>query len=282
MADPGPHDAKETDYNTVWLPGISVLYGGLEGTELFASVQRGYSPAPARTASGFPLIPEIGVNSQVGLRSTVMPGWRIEAALFHNRLRDTIVQLPITIAGQNLVINSGDSTATGLDLGLRYDTADLSDAPLSAFAHLAWNYTQAEFDGGIIDGNQVPEVPENAGSLTLGLKHAGGWELSATVSYFGSFYTDPANTRDFIVADEDLEIVGPGDYLEIREPVVLGKVASHTLLSARASYTPPDMPGLTLWAQGRNLTDKEYITDLVNGLRPGAERSFLVGATIRF
>lgn len=281
-ADPGPHGPKQTEYNTVWLPGVSVLYSGLEETELFASVQRGYSPAIARTAAGFPLIPEIGVNSQVGFRTDILPGWSLEGALFHNRLSDTIVQLPITIAGQNVVINSGDSTATGVDLGMRFDTAGLIDGPLKGYAQLAWNYTSAEFDGGIVDGNRVPEVPENAGSLTVGMHHSSGWELSVTMSYFGSFFTDPANTRDFIVADEDLETMGPDDYLEIREPVVLGEVPSHTLLSARASYTPEAMSDLTLWAQGRNLTDKEYITDLANGLRPGAERTFILGATIRF
>src|SRR5690606_34463391 len=104
---------------------------------------------------------------------------------------------------------------------------------------------------------------------------------SATLSYFGDFYTDPLNTEAFTLADEDREPVEAGDTLEIREPAVLGRVPSHTLVSARLGWTRPD-GGLSLWLQGRNLGDKLYISDLGNGMRPGAERTVMAGLRVRF
>ena len=85
-----------------------------------------------------------------------------------------------------------------------------------------------------------------------------------------------------MLADEDLELVGADDFFEIREPIVLGRVPSHTLLSARASYTPPELSNMTLWLQGRNLLDRLYVSDLANGMRPGAQRSLIAGITVRF
>lgn len=102
------------------------------------------------------------------------------------------------------------------------------------------------------------------------------------MSHFDSFFTDIANTEALTLADEDGNPIGPGDVLEVREPAVLGEVPSHTIYSARASYTFQRDPDITLWVQGRNLTDKLYITDLENGIRPGAERTVVAGITLKF
>ncbi|MCS3902863.1 Fe(3+) dicitrate transport protein [Methylohalomonas lacus] len=273
---------NQNEYRTLLLPGISALYDGFQDTQVFASVQRGYTPAAARTAGDFPLRPETGINSQVGLRTNAVKGVTAEAAIFYNDLRNTIVNTQITIDGQDLVINSGDSIAYGVDLGLRFDSAAYTGSAYNWFAQLAYNYTRAEFDGGRLDGNRVPEIPEHVGSLTVGVDHADGWHVSGTMSHFGSFFTDVANTKDQVLADEDGNPVGPADFLEIREPAVLGEVASRTLFSARASYTLQRSPNTELWIQGRNLTDKLYIADHANGLRPGFERTFIGGVTVNF
>ena len=281
-ADPASNNFKLTDQNSVFLPGISFLYDGFQDTQVFASVQRGYSPSIARTAAGFPLVPETGINSQIGMRSSVFRGVSFEVAGFYNMLTDTIVQLPFSIAGQNLVINSGDSDVIGADVALRVDSnAFYTATPYNVYGMLGYNYSQAEFTTGVLDGNRVPEVPLHAGSFTFGIEHTSGWDVGLTVSHFGSFFTDPANTKAFVVQDEDGEVLAAGDALEIREPVVVGEVESHTLLSARASYTLPGT-STTFWVQGRNLTDKLYITDLQNGIRPGAERTVVGGVQLEF
>jgi Fe(3+) dicitrate transport protein len=110
---------------------------------------------------------------------------------------------------------------------------------------------------------------------------SGGLQFSVTASHSGAFFTDPLNTRALTLADEDREPVGPGDELEIREPAVLGRVPGYTLYSASLNFSPPGSR-YTLWLQGRNLADKLYITDLENGIRPGAERTLTAGMNLRF
>lgn len=281
-ADNPTGDRKEEDDNTLILPSLSLLYEGFEKTQLFGNVARGYTPAFARTAEEFPLEPETGINSQIGIRSNALGAFSLEGAVFYNIIQDTVVQEPFTINEENVVVNAADSESYGADFGLRYDSAAATGSDFNFFTQLAYNYTQAEFTEGELDGNEVPEIPEHAGSLTLGFEHTAGWHISASVHHFGSFFTDLANTQDITLADEDGEPIGPGDTLEIREPAVLGEVPSHTIYSARAQYTFQRDPAITLWVQGRNLTDKLFITDFENGIRPGPERTVIAGITVKF
>jgi Outer membrane receptor for Fe3+-dicitrate len=276
-ADPGPHDPRESDSHTLFLPSASLLHDGLRDTEFFANIGRGYMPAIARTAESFPLRPEIGLNSQLGARTRALPLFDLEIAVFANRFSDTIVHAPYTRDDQNVFLNSADSRAYGIDLALRLR----STAEIRPVVELAYNYTRARFSGGLADGNDVPEVPRQTAALTLGVERASRWHASVTLSHLGSFFTDPANTRSLTLADEAGAILGPGDEFEVREPVVLGRVPSHTLLSARVSVNSRD-GALTFWAQARNLTDRLYIADLENGVRPGPPRTVLAGLDLRF
>jgi len=285
-ANPGPHAPRVEDDQFLFLPSISLLYDGFgDDTQVFANLARGYTPAFARTAESFPLDPETGVNSQLGIRTTALDGIAVEAAVFSNRIHDTIVQLPFTVDDMNIFLNSADSRSYGVDLGARWDSEEINNSGLRVYSQLAWNYTRAEFtedyQGAAINGNRVPEVPLHAGSVTFGFTYATGWQASVSASHFGSFFTDPINTRALTLADEDREPVGPGDTLEIREPAVLGQVPSYTLYSASLSYTPVGSDW-TLWLQGRNLGNKLYITDLENGIRPGAERTLTAGLRLSF
>ncbi|MBS3805059.1 MAG: TonB-dependent receptor, partial [Oleiphilaceae bacterium] len=213
----------------------------------------------------FPLTPETGVNSQIGFRTSAVKGMSIDLALFHNRIKDTLIrENDPDPFGDGIFINAADSEITGVDLGARIDSYAFFESNYNLFAEVALNYTDAEFSDGPLDGNQVPEIPKEAGSLTFGADHSAGWHLSATVSHLGAFYSDIQNTRD-ITADGEA-----------------GEVPSRTLWSARASYVLPTPTETTLWLQGRNLTDKLYITDVQDGIRPGAERTVVGGVTVRF
>ncbi|WP_420467057.1 TonB-dependent receptor family protein [Panacagrimonas sp.] len=275
------HEQQDDD-NTLVLPSISFLYDVDDRSSVFGNVARGYTPAFARTAAEFPLDPETGVNSQIGMRAVPNDWLRWEGAVFYNMIRDTVIQEPYTIDDRNVVVNAEDSVSYGIDLGLRIGRRPVNG--LAPFAELAWNFTEAEFTDGEIDGNEVPEIADNVGSLSLGLDHSAGWHLSVTVSHLGSFYTDLLNTKELVVADEDKEPIemGAGESIEIREPAVLGEVSSHTIYSARASYRFGSKPMTMLWVQGRNLSDKLYVSDHENGMRPGAERSVMAGVTVRF
>lgn len=279
---------QEKEKRSVLLPGISVLYDGFDGAQLFGSVERGYTPAIAR-GSSFPLRPEIGINSQLGVRAQPAAGFSVDAAVFYNRLRNTLVQLPYIDPDSfaSVYVNEADSRAVGVDLGARLDSSAFTGSALNLFAAVAWNYTNAKFTRGDTRGNRVPEIPLHFGSLTLGMEHRAGWHASLTLSHEGRFHTDPANTRGPMLVGEDCiedaecDPLGAGDAIDLREPIVLGAVPSRTLLSARLSYRIRDT-GATLWVQGRNLTDKQYVADFQNGMRPGAPRTLVAGVTMVF
>lgn len=279
---------KEKEKRSVLLPGISVLYDGFDGAQIFGSIERGYTPAIAR-GSSFPLRPETGINSQLGLRAQPAAGFSVDAAVFYNRLRNTLVQLPYidpeTFA--SVYVNEANSRAFGVDLGARLDSSAFTGSALNLFAAVAWNYTNAKFTRGDTRGNRVPEIPLHFGSLTVGMEHRAGWHASLTLSHEGRFFTDPANTRwpllvgEDCIEDAECDPLAPGDAIDLREPIVLGAVPSRTLLSARVSYRLRDR-GTTLWVQGRNLTDRLYVADFQNGMRPGAPRTVVAGVTVVF
>ncbi len=274
--------ARERYSDSLLLPGVSLQYEGFENTSLYGSVQRGYTPAIAR-GSTFPLIPETGINFQAGAHLTVAAGVSIEVSAFHNSLENTLVQLPFVdpATGANVFINAADSRAYGTDIGLRLDSASTSLRPLNLFALVAYNFTRATFTDGPVRGNRVPEVPLHAGSVTLGLEHRAGWHFSITMGHASRFFTDPANTTEAALVNEDGDPLGTGDLVDLREPIVLGVVPGRNLISARAGYELHSVP-VTLWIHGRNLTDRQYVADYSNGMRPGAARAIMAGASLRF
>jgi Fe(3+) dicitrate transport protein len=260
---------SESDGRTLILPGISVLYDGLPATQIYAGMHRGYSPAIARTED-FPLLPETGVDAQLGVRSRHLRGLTIELGAFSNRVRNTIVKRTFTDAlGHNVFVNSGDSRMRGIDVSGRLESQPLTGSRLNAFVQTAYGYTRALFTAFPIAGRRVPEVPLHSGSLTAGLEHLAGWHASATVTHLGSFFTDEANTRL-------LATPNPNEPLEI-----VGLVPRRTLLSARLTHRIAATP-ITIWVQGRNLTDALYISDVQDGLRPGAGRTVSAGVRIVF
>ncbi|MEP1704950.1 MAG: TonB-dependent receptor plug domain-containing protein, partial [Marinobacter sp.] len=216
---PGSSDegVREKDSNSLFLPGISLLYTGFAQSEIYAGIHRGYAPASARSDE-FPLTPETGVNSQLGVRTSAIKGVSLDAAVFHNRIKDTLIRDDVDEFGDALFVNAADSRSTGVDVGARIDSSAFYLADYNLFAEAALNYTDARFTTGPLDDNRVPEIPTRAGSFTVGMDHMAGWHLSATVSHLGSFYSDIENTR---------ELTSDGE---------AGKVPSRTLFSARASY----------------------------------------------
>jgi Fe(3+) dicitrate transport protein len=259
---PGSDDegAIMRERNTLLLPGVSVLFGASAATQLYAGVHRGYAPATARTEE-FPLLPEKGTNFQVGVRSATLPGVAVELAAFHSRISNTLIRQDVDVFGDGLFVNAADARVSGADVSLRAraPTGLLDRAGL--FMEGAWNVTRARFATAPLEGLTIPEIPRMAGSLTVGAERTGRWHASATASHLGAFFADVENTREL---SEDA-----------------GRVPARTLLSARLSRSLT-RPGVTLWLHGRNLADRLYISDVQDGLRPGAPRTLTAGATVSF
>lgn len=258
---PGSELADESSESTVVLPGVSVLYSGLRETELYGGVHRGYAPAIARTTD-FPLRPETGVNGQFGVRSEIVRGVRADVSGFLSFIQGTLVKEDFTDEfGDNVFINSADSEALGVDVALEADSEAWIESSLVLSGRLAYSFAEATFSEGPLDGNRVPEIPLHSGSLTVEVEHTSGPALGLTASHFGHFYADRANTRTL---GEDV-----------------GRVPARTLFSGRVRHDPPGTP-VSFYLQGRNLTDKLFVTDVQDGLRPGPGRTVVGGLEVTF
>ncbi len=252
----------ESDRRLMVLPGVSVLFDGLRRTTLYGGVHRGYAPAVARTES-FPLRPEIGINSQLGVRTHAIKGLRTELAVFHNALEDTLLRLSYTdVRGNNIFINSGSARVIGAEVLARIDTRAYTRSRLNAFAEIAYTLVDARFRTSELEGKRLPEIPRHLATTSVGLEHASGWDVSMTFAHRGAFFTDVDNT---VQGSEEGE---------------LGQVQAQALFSARANYRIP-RTAITLFASGTNLTDRLYISDRQDGIKPILPRTVLVGVSAR-
>jgi Fe(3+) dicitrate transport protein len=252
---------EQSETQTLLLPGIGALFHGSATTQVYGGVHRGYAPATARSEE-FPLTPEVGVNSQIGVRSTPRSWLALEVAAFLNRIQNTLIRDDVDVLGDALFINAADSRVYGFDFSGRASTGALRGAALDLFGEVAYNFTRAEFVEFPLRGNRVPEIPLHAGTFTGGMQRLGSWHLSGTVTHFGQFFADKEN---FPGLQEDG-----------------GEVPGRTLFGGRASYKVGGSGGPSLWLQGRNLADRLYVSDVQDGLRPGGPRTIVAGVTVAF
>src|SRR5690606_36534687 len=115
------------------------------------------------------------------------------------------------------------------------------------------------FDGGDdVSGNRVPEVPQHFANLTFGVAYKKFWDASVTWTYRGGFYTDMENNRGL-----EIEFDGADP-----EEVEGGFVEDVWLLSARSNFYVTD--NLSLFVSGTNLLNEFYLSDIDEGMKPGA------------
>lgn len=271
---------SESFNKTHVLPGVALSYSGFFKSTIYGGYHRGLTMGVLREANTrFPPTDELGDNFQIGFRSTAVRGLTIDIAAFHHRIQDFQIKGAATDASGNNVYTTIDSVhINGFEVGARLDTNDHIRSPFNLYFEGNYTLSDAKIkqgsafaldDVGLVQavdlaGNDVPEVPRHFAHLTVGLAHAMGWDVSASYTYRGAFFTDETN----IAFGED----PTGED---------GGVPGVWLLSARASMKLADS-GATLFVHGENLTDKLYITDREDGIKPGQGRTIWGGLKYKF
>lgn len=245
------------------LPSVALAYSGFYNSTVYGGYHRGLTIGVLREAA-LPPGDEIGDNFQIGVRSTALTGITFDITAYHQRIQDFQIKGSATDAsGNNVYSNIDEVHINGFETYGRIDSHPFTGGSYNFF--FEGNYTLADSkvekgmneDGDSISGNYVPEVPRHFAMLTVGMQHKSGWDVSASYTYRGGFYTDEDNTfSDFEGED--------------------GFVPDVWLLSARANYRLPDT-GLTLFVAGDNLTDELYIQDREDGVKPGQARTLWAG-----
>jgi Fe(3+) dicitrate transport protein len=239
----------------------STVYGGYH---------RGLTMGVLREAP-FPPGDELGNNFQVGLRSKAIKGLTFDVAGFHQRIQDYQIAAAVTtVAGDTVFSLIDEVHVNGVEAYGRFDTRPFTGWKLNPYTEASYTLADSKIEKGLnedlesVAGNFVPEVPREVAYLTAGIESTAGWNASVSWIYRGAFFTDVDNTP--FAGDPEGEN---------------GEVPSVWLLAARVNYTIPNTDAV-LFVSGENLTDKLYITDREDGLKPGIGRTIMAGAKIKW
>ncbi len=262
-----------------WVPGIGASYRmGARGS-VFGGVHRGWAPPRTEdlisntTGGVVELDPELSWNYELGIRSELSPGLRVDATWFRLDYENQVV--PASVAGGQgaILTNGGETLQQGLELGARLDLGEAFSTPLNVFARVAYTFLPtAEFEGErfsnipgsttvSVEGNRLPYAPENLLNASFGYTHSSGLDLFLEVVLVGEQFGDDLNSIDPSADGQR------------------GLLPGHTIWNATASY-PWDEIHSTVFVTVKNLTDRLYIADRVRGIVPGAPRLVQVGVRV--
>lgn len=247
--------------NTEVLPGIGVTYQLIPQAQLYGGVYRAFSPASNGAAldgtSDQKLDGERSVNYELGVRGA---SGRVSYELTGFYM-DFSNQVVTGNSDPNLLqSNAGETKHYGLEAALGYELGE----GFSIDGNVTW-VPYSKFEAGDDKGNRLPYAPKYLANL--GVNYTQG-KFSSTLAahHRGEQYGDSGNTKD-IPEDAAGGIWG-------------GLMSSYTVYDLFAQYQFTEQ--FRVRGAVKNLTDKQYITGLRQGIYVGPERSFEVSMDYRF
>jgi Fe(3+) dicitrate transport protein len=253
--------------NTEVMPGIGATWQVVPQAQLFAGAFKGFSPAMVATAISAggvdqELEAERSTNFEIGVRGAVGRA-TYEATAFHMDFDNQIVPQSESGGVGATVTNAGETLHQGLEAALGYEIG----RGLRVDANATWvptaKFNSTKIVGGIDrDGNRLPYAPELTATLAVGYA-VGGLRTSLGAYHVSSQFVDPENT-----------VLQSADGRR-------GEIPAYTTLDFSARYAFDKQ--LSVFGTVRNLTDKQYIASRnPDGIFPGAERNFEIGASYSF
>ncbi|MCH8500430.1 MAG: TonB-dependent receptor [Aliidiomarina sp.] len=247
--------------NTEVLPGFGATFELTASAEIYGGVYRAFSPAANGVAlDGLQdqnLDGERSTNFEIGVRGAVE---RIsyEVAAF---MMDFDNQVVTGNSDPNLSqSNAGKTEHYGVELQFAVDLG----AGLQLDTNATW-IPKSEFMTGEFRGNRIPYAPEYMANLGLSYRYE-GFSAALMANYQGEQFGDPSN-RVEIPSNAAGGIWG-------------GLLPSYTVYDLFAQYQLNQ--SLTLFGSIKNLTDKQYISGLRQGIYVGPERAFEIGFRYQF
>ncbi len=251
-------------------PRAGVIFNLQKGAEWYANVSRVYEPPTTFemtddvTGGGTALNAMHGVVVESGLRGTLLVDkakWNWDITAYYTALRNEILSIDSPSApGTSLSTNIDKTTHAGVEalVGASFDISGghriepLINATFNAFS----------FDSDPTYGNnRLPAAPRWFARGEVMYANTLGFRVGPTFDFVGARYIDFANTQ---------------------------RVGSYALFGARAEYNTGHW---NVFAEARNLADKDYVGGVVVKdragandalLHPGAPRSIYVGARYQF
>lgn len=261
-----------------WIPGIALAYNPHERLTVFAGVHEGFAPPRTEdlitnTGGSVEVDAEKSTNWELGFRAKPTDNFNVEATAFYNDFSN-LIAVGSVASGNIANAAQGKATFAGLELAGQYDFDN------GFYSRLAYTWLPvAEQDApfrqandntlipGSEKGNRQPYAPKNALTAALGYK-MNDWDAQLEAVYVGEQYSDFAETG--AVPNSALGLTGQ-----------IGEIASYTIWNAAFNYKYAPY-NTTFFVTGKNLFDKEYITDRTRGILTGMPRLVQVGVRYDF
>ncbi|QKK02192.1 MAG: TonB-dependent receptor [Pseudomonadota bacterium] len=171
------------------LPGASLTWDINRSYQLLAGVHHGFSPlgGGARETDK----PETSTNYELGFRYgrdalfVELVGFFSD---FDNQAEVCSIAKPCSNGATSGSFVTGEAQVGGLEFQLANEwRTDTLRIPL----HFNYTWTQAEISDdnpvtGVIDGDDLADIPENLFSMRLAFEHASGWDNHFIAKYMGS------------------------------------------------------------------------------------------------
>jgi Fe(3+) dicitrate transport protein len=247
--------------NTEVMPGLGATWVLNDSAQLFGSVYRAFAPPLVGSVLGSgdtPTEAEKSVNIEFGVRGS-SGALDYSATVFQ---MDFSNQVDPGVSGirapnEGSAIHRGLETALGFDFGngFRMD------------GNFTW-IPEADFSedrpGEALKGNRLAYSPERTANLSLSYE-TGALQTALLFNYTSEQFGDGLNTRELTTGST-------GTWG--------GLIPSYSTTDLTASYAVNER--LSLSGAVKNLTDKDYIAGLRQGIYVGPERSFELGLRYRF
>jgi Fe(3+) dicitrate transport protein len=259
-----------------WIPGIAVAYNPHEHLTVFAGVHEGFAPPRTEdlitnTGGSVEVDAEKSTNWELGFRAKPTTNLNVEATAFYNDFKNLIA---VGSVASNVALSQGEATFAGLELAGQYDFDN------GFYSRLAYTwlpvaeqdepFRQVSNNAAVVgsqSGNRQPYASKNTLTAALGYK-ASVWDVQLEAVHVGEQFSDFAETGD--VPNSALGLTGQ-----------IGEIASYTIFNAALNYKIAPYK-TTLFITGKNLFDKEYITDRTRGIITGMPRLVQVGVRYDF
>ncbi|HET9358604.1 MAG TPA: TonB-dependent receptor [Vicinamibacterales bacterium] len=260
------------------VPGLGVSQATSERFTWFAGVHRGFAPPRtedviSNTGGVVDLDPELSWNYEVGGRSTLQPGIRLDGTVFVTDYENQIV--PASLAGGvgAALTNGGATLHRGFELMALLDSAPLLNSAHNLYVRAAYTalpvaqfvgvrFSNVPGFGGVsVTGNRLPYAPEHLATIGAGYVHPSGVDAMIEAVYTSSQFGDDLNTVDSTSDGQR------------------GLIPGYMVWNTAVSYA---FRRATAFVTVKNLLDELFIVDRARGILPGSPRLVQAGIRLRF
>jgi Fe(3+) dicitrate transport protein len=257
---------KENDIGGATQAGLGMTWQFTENWQLLAGIHDGFAPPGADSVQGTE--PEESVNTEMGVRFQ-QDAFNAEAIYFRsdyeNTVRNCSLANPCTGGIDSGTESLGESEINGLEFGIGYEFSNFNNMVLPV--RLSYTYTDAEItkdsdNGNFLEGDNLPDMPENMLMSSVGVVHGSGWDSYLYLSYV-----------DEMCVDNGCERAGGDDRFL--------KTDSMVLVDWTVGYHLAD--GVRIYSKVNNLFDEQDIASRKpDGARPNMPRAMYMGLDWKF